>query len=171
MLMIYSTIRCAALGLLLASCQPTASTTSSSNTAVNTSAGQTTGAAPTVIEQLQAPLLTGAEQTELYLPYLQGKRVAMVVNQTSIIGKAHLVDSLLSRGVNISVIFAPEHGFRGDADAGAHISNTKDVKTGLPILSLYGNNKKPTAEQLKDCLLYTSPSPRDRQKSRMPSSA
>ncbi|GAA4301991.1 DUF1343 domain-containing protein [Nibribacter koreensis] len=99
---------------------------------------------------MQAPLLTGAEQTELYLPYLQGKRVAMVVNQTSIIGKKHLVDTLLSRGVKISVIFAPEHGFRGDADAGAHISNNKDAKTGLPILSLYGNNKKPTAEQLKD---------------------
>ncbi|AMM49991.1 hypothetical protein TH61_00695 [Rufibacter sp. DG15C] len=152
MMMTYSILRTAVFGLVLASCQPTASTSASSDNSASagTATQETQGAAPTVIEQLQAPLLTGAEQTELYLPYLQGKRVAMVVNQTSIIGKKHLVDTLLSRGVKISVIFAPEHGFRGDADAGAHISNTKDAKTGLPILSLYGNNKKPTAEQLKD---------------------
>ncbi|WP_181304146.1 exo-beta-N-acetylmuramidase NamZ domain-containing protein [Rufibacter sp. XAAS-G3-1] len=119
------------------------------------STGSITANAPERTPQ-QAPLLTGAQQTELYLPYLQGKRVGMVVNQTSTIGKTHLVDTLLSRGVKITMIFAPEHGFRGDADAGAHISNSTDSKTGLPILSLYGSNKKPSAEQLKnvDVLLF-----------------
>jgi uncharacterized protein YbbC (DUF1343 family) len=97
-----------------------------------------------------ARLQTGAEQTGRYLPLLQGKRVAMVVNQTSIIGKSHLVDSLLASGVNIKLIYAPEHGFRGDADAGAHVSNATDTRTGLPIFSLYGKNKKPSAAQLQD---------------------
>jgi len=97
-----------------------------------------------------ALLLTGAQQTAAYLPLLKGKRVAMVVNQTSMIGKKHLVDSLLTRGVNIKLIYAPEHGFRGEADAGAHINNANDSKTGLPIFSLYGKNKKPAAAQLKE---------------------
>jgi uncharacterized protein YbbC (DUF1343 family) len=147
--MLSTLLRTAALCLTLASCQQTASvpTVSSSSTSANA------GSAPAATAPKAKPqtsLLTGAQQTELYLPYLQGKRVAMVVNQTSTIGKTHLVDTLLSRGVKISVIFAPEHGFRGDADAGAHISNTTDSKTGLPILSLYGSNKKPSPEQLKD---------------------
>jgi uncharacterized protein YbbC (DUF1343 family) len=98
----------------------------------------------------QGRLQTGAEQTSRYLPLLKGKRVAMVVNQTSVIGKSHEVDSLLALGVNIKLIYAPEHGFRGDADAGAHVSNATDTKTGLPIFSLYGKNKKPTVGQLKD---------------------
>ena len=98
----------------------------------------------------EAAVITGAEQTTRYFPFLKGKRVAMVVNQTSIIGKKHLVDSLLAQGVNIKLIYAPEHGFRGEADAGAHISNASDAKTNLPIFSLYGKNKKPSAEQLKD---------------------
>ena len=97
-----------------------------------------------------APIQTGAEQTQLYVPQLQGKRVGMVVNQTSLIGQTHLVDSLLRRGVNITKIFAPEHGFRGDADAGAHISSSVDARTGIPIVSLYGKNYKPSAEQLRD---------------------
>ena len=98
----------------------------------------------------QDRLQTGAEQTGRYVPLLQGKRVAMVVNQTSVIGNSHEVDSLLALGVNIKLIYAPEHGFRGDADAGAHVSNATDTKTGLPIISLYGKNKKPTAQQLQD---------------------
>jgi uncharacterized protein YbbC (DUF1343 family) len=98
----------------------------------------------------QNNLKTGAEQTEKYLPLLRGKKVALVVNQTSIIGKTHLVDSLLAHKIQIVKIFAPEHGFRGEADAGAHIKNETDAKTGLPLVSLYGKNKKPTAEQLKD---------------------
>jgi len=106
---------------------------------------------PTIVETTPAetkPLLTGAEQMQLYLPKLQGKRVGMVVNQTSIVGKSHLVDTLLSRGVKITTIFAPEHGFRGEADAGAYVKDAKDTKTGLPIVSLYGKNKKPLPEQL-----------------------
>ncbi|MDB5264163.1 MAG: hypothetical protein JWQ14_3446 [Adhaeribacter sp.] len=114
------------------------------------------GPAPTQPQPAAAPLQTGAERTDQYLPLLQGKRVALVVNQTSIIGKKHLVDSLVTAGVDITLIYAPEHGFRGDADAGAHISNATDSKTGLPIYSLYGKNKKPSAEQLKnvDILLF-----------------
>ncbi|MFD3000526.1 exo-beta-N-acetylmuramidase NamZ domain-containing protein [Pontibacter toksunensis] len=96
------------------------------------------------------PLQTGAEQLELYLPQLKGKRVGLVVNQTSVVGQTHLVDTLLSRGVDVVTIFAPEHGFRGEADAGAHVKDAKDIRTGLPIISLYGKNKKPSAEQVKD---------------------
>ncbi|WP_192821601.1 exo-beta-N-acetylmuramidase NamZ domain-containing protein [Rufibacter sp. LB8] len=141
--MISPFLRTAAFCVVLASCKQTASVPASS--AAPAAATTTAAKAPK-----QTTLLTGAQQTELYLPYLQGKRVAMVVNQTSTIGKTHLVDTLLSHGVKITVIFAPEHGFRGDADAGAHISNSVDAKTNLPILSLYGSNKKPKPEQLKD---------------------
>ncbi|MBA9075800.1 exo-beta-N-acetylmuramidase NamZ family protein [Rufibacter quisquiliarum] len=140
-------LRTAVFCLVLAACKQTGSVPAHSTSA----APATSAAATKTTRQQDAPLLTGADQTELYLPYLQGKRVGMVVNQTSIIGKkTHLVDSLLSRGVKITVIFAPEHGFRGDADAGAHISNSVDARTGVPILSLYGSNKKPKPEQLKD---------------------
>jgi uncharacterized protein YbbC (DUF1343 family) len=76
---------------------------------------------------------TGADRMEVYLPLLTGKKVAVFANQTSIVGKAHLVDTLLSKGIQIVKIFAPEHGFRGTADAGEHIDNTKDTKTGLPV--------------------------------------
>jgi uncharacterized protein YbbC (DUF1343 family) len=97
-------------------------------------------------------ILTGANNTARYLPLLAGKNVAVVSNQTSVIfkknGYTHLVDSLLSQGITISKVFSPEHGFRGDVDAGETVADGFDVKTGLPIVSLYGNNKKPTAEQL-----------------------
>ncbi|TPE42874.1 exo-beta-N-acetylmuramidase NamZ family protein [Pontibacter mangrovi] len=106
--------------------------------------------APATAPQQAEPLQMGAEQLDLYLPALQGKRVGMIVNQTSTIGDTHLVDTLLSRGVEIKTIFAPEHGFRGEADAGAHINDGNDPKTGLPIISLYGSNKKPLPEQIKD---------------------
>ena len=100
----------------------------------------------------ETTLKTGAEQTERYLPLLEGKNIALVVNQTSVIGKdkVHLLDKLLNCGVSIKKVFAPEHGFRGNADAGETVKNGKDSKTGIPIISLYGNNKKPNAEQLKD---------------------
>src|SRR5687767_12821985 len=75
-------------------------------------------------------LKTGAEQTELYLPTLKGKRVALLANQTSVIGKTHLVDSLKSLGVNIVKVFGPEHGFRGNASAGAAIADETDIATG-----------------------------------------
>lgn len=91
---------------------------------------------------------TGAEQFDRYMPQLKGKRVGMVVNQTSVLGKAHLVDSLLAQGVTIKTIFAPERGFRGQASAGEKISNSRDPKTGVGIISLYGKNYKPTAAQL-----------------------
>lgn len=95
-------------------------------------------------------IITGAEQTELLLPMLEGKRIALVVNQTSLVGETHLLDTLLASGIQVKKVFAPEHGFRGNADAGETIKNGKDVRTGIPILSLYGKNKKPTAGQLKD---------------------
>ena len=89
----------------------------------------------------------GAERTEAYLPLLMGKRVGLVVNQSSLINKTHLVDTLLSLGVNVVSILAPEHGFRGAHDAGELVNNEIDTKTGLPIISLYGNNKKPKVSQ------------------------
>ena len=94
--------------------------------------------------------MPGAEQLRDYLPRLQGKRVGLVMNQTSRVGDVLLVDLLLRSGVRVTKIFVPEHGFRGIGDAGAHIRNSKDSATGLPIISLYGNNKKPHAEQLED---------------------
>ncbi len=91
----------------------------------------------------------GAERIDLYLPMLQGKKVAVIANHTSFVGTTHLVDTLLSLDVELVKIFAPEHGFRGLADAGSHIKNGVDTKTGLPLISLYGKHKKPSAEQLK----------------------
>ncbi len=101
-------------------------------------------------------VITGAERIEVWLPSLKGKAVAVFANQTSIIGTTHLVDSLLKRGVNVVKIFGPEHGFRGTADAGEQVSNGIDKRTGLPIVSLYGNHKKPTPEDLKnvDAVIY-----------------
>ncbi|HLO38598.1 MAG TPA: DUF1343 domain-containing protein, partial [Lacibacter sp.] len=93
---------------------------------------------------------TGAENLDNYLDLLQGKRVAVFANQTSTIGKSHLVDSLKKLGINIKVIFGPEHGFRGTADAGEKIGNYKDEKTGIPVISLYGSKRKPSKEDLAD---------------------
>lgn len=100
----------------------------------------------------QDVVINGADRTEEYLPLLKGKRVALVINHTSLMKdeKTSLLDTLLNRHVNIKKVFAPEHGFRGDADAGEVVKNGKDVKTGVPIVSLYGNTKKPTPEHLKD---------------------
>lgn len=95
-------------------------------------------------------IITGADQTEKYLPYLKGKRIGMVANQSSIIGKKSSVDSLLSLGINIVKVFGPEHGFRGNASNGAAVGDEKDPKTGILIISLYGKNQKPTKEQLAD---------------------
>lgn len=92
----------------------------------------------------------GAEQTNLYLDLLKDKRVAVVGNQSSMIGNVHLVDSLKNSGINLVRVFSPEHGFRGDADAGEKVASGVDTKTGLPVISLYGNNRKPTPEQLAD---------------------
>jgi len=95
-------------------------------------------------------LRTGAEQTELYVPYLKGKRVGMVVNPTSIIGKETTVDSLLSLGIKVVKIFGPEHGFRGNASAGIHVDDDIDKKTGIKAVSLYGSHSTPTKEDLAD---------------------
>lgn len=93
-------------------------------------------------------VIVGAQRLAMYHPLLERKKVGLVVNQTSTIGTSHLVDTLLSLKLNISKIFAPEHGFRGEADAGEKVEDGKDRKTGLPIISLYGKNKKPSAEQM-----------------------
>jgi uncharacterized protein YbbC (DUF1343 family) len=93
-------------------------------------------------------VIPGAYHTDQYIRFLKGKQVALVVNHTSVIGKTHLADSLLSLGIQVKRIFAPEHGFRGTADAGAQIDNEVDSKPGLPLVSLYGKHKKPTPEDL-----------------------
>lgn len=95
-------------------------------------------------------ILVGADNYEVYLPMLVDKKVGVVTNQTSILNdKTHLVDYLVARKIDVKKIYAPEHGFRGTADAGELIKDGKDTKTGLPIISLYGDNKKPKPEQLK----------------------
>ena len=101
-----------------------------------------------VIEKGQ--IKTGAEQTEKYVPYLKGKRVAVLANQTSVIGKTHLVDSLSKLGINIVKVFGPEHGFRGNASAGIGVADETDVTTGIRVVSLYGKKNKPTKEDLAD---------------------
>ncbi len=109
------------------------------------------------LETKAQKLLLGIDRTTEYVPLLQNKTVALVVNHTSIFtNRRHLADSLLSLGVKIKIIFAPEHGFRGDASAGETIQNGVDAKTGLPVASLYGKNKKPSVEQLKgiDVVIY-----------------
>jgi len=95
------------------------------------------------------PILTGAEQPERYLPLLAGKKVGLLVNQTSRVGEQHLVDFLLQQQVQVVGIFAPEHGFRGDADAGAKVDDSRDARTGLPIWSMYGASKKPDLSLLQ----------------------
>jgi uncharacterized protein YbbC (DUF1343 family) len=99
------------------------------------------------------PIITGSERSDFYLPLLKDKKVGIVTNQTGIIRGSNdatvsIVDHLISNKIAVHKIFAPEHGFRGTADAGEHIVDGKDTKTGLPIISLYGNNKKPKPEQL-----------------------
>ncbi len=93
-------------------------------------------------------LQLGAERTKLYFPEIENKNVGLLVNHTSMIDSVHLVDFLIDQGVNVKKIFAPEHGFRGTADAGELVKDNIDPKTGIPVVSLYGKNKKPTADQL-----------------------
>lgn len=101
-------------------------------------------------------IIVGAERVEDYIEEIAFKNVAVVVNQSSLVSKKHLVDVMLAMGIEISKIFAPEHGFRGIADAGEKIEDGKDSKTGLPIISLYGKKKKPSTEDLKgiDVILF-----------------
>ena len=104
--------------------------------------------------QAQEPIVVGAQQTENYLPILKNKNIGIVANQTSVIfkedGYTHLVDSLLSLNIAIKKVFAPEHGFRGTADAGEYVKDGVDEGSGVPIISLYGKNKKPDAKTLND---------------------
>lgn len=101
-------------------------------------------------------ILTGADQTEQYIPLLKGKKVGLVINPTAQINGISLADTLQSRGVDIKAIFGPEHGFRGDADAGEKVGNYIDKKLGLPVISLYGQKHAPTKEDLKgiDMLVF-----------------
>ncbi|HET8884772.1 MAG TPA: DUF1343 domain-containing protein [Salinimicrobium sp.] len=118
---------------------------------------------PTETKEKLAEIIVGANRTAVYLPFLENKKVGIVGNQSSVIFKdknhktyTHLVDSLVALNVNVIKVYAPEHGFRGTADAGEVIKDGKDVKTGLPIISLYGSNKKPTPQQLEniDILIF-----------------
>ena len=95
-------------------------------------------------------LRLGCEKFEKYLPELKGKNVGLLVNHTSMVGSSHLVDTLLSQNISITKIFAPEHGFRGTADAGEHVASDVDVMTGIPVISLYGKNKKPSKDDLEN---------------------
>ncbi len=140
-LLSYFSMGLLALGLGSSSC-------SMSNSAVPSGAQNPSSAKP--------GLLTGADQTQKYVPSLKGKNVGMVVNQTSIIGGKLSVDSLQALGVNIVKIFGPEHGFRGNASNGTHVGDEIDAQTGIPIISLYGKKRKPSKEDLAgiDVLIY-----------------
>ena len=95
-------------------------------------------------------VITGAERMESYLPLIKGKNVAVFANQTSMVKNTHLVDTLIKSGVKVVKIFGPEHGFRGDADAGEKVGTEIDSKTGIPVISLYGSHNKPTKEDLEN---------------------
>ena len=97
-----------------------------------------------------ARILTGADQPDKYLSHLKDKRVAILANQTSIVGDKHLVDFLLTKGIRVVKVFGPEHGFRGNASAGAKVADEKDPVTGIPIISLYGSKRKPSKADLAD---------------------
>lgn len=99
--------------------------------------------------QATAQVKNGADRLEELFPLLENKRISLVVNQTFLVQNVHLLDTLYNKGVHITQVFAPEHGFRGDADAGEFIKNGKDYRTQVPIISLYGKNKKPQPAQLQ----------------------
>lgn len=100
-------------------------------------------------QTIKSKLVLGAEQMDLLLPKLKDKNIGLVVNNTALVGKTHLADTLIAHGVQLKKIFGPEHGFRGDAADGEHVTDAVDAKTGVPVVSLYGKNSKPTAEQLQ----------------------
>lgn len=101
-------------------------------------------------QNINKPIVPGAGRPMLYLPAIKNKNVALVANHTSVVGNTHLLDTLLSQGIKVVRIFCPEHGFRGNEDAGALVSNGVDSKTGIPVVSLYGKKLKPSANDLKD---------------------
>lgn len=107
-------------------------------------------------QNITRPIVPGACRPMLYLPAIKNKNVALVANHTSVVGNTHLLDTLLSQGIKVVRIFCPEHGFRGNEDAGAQISSGVDSKTGIPVVSLYGKKLKPSEDDLKnvDVVLY-----------------
>ncbi|MES2629867.1 MAG: DUF1343 domain-containing protein [Bacteroidota bacterium] len=109
-----------------------------------------------LVHPATAQVKVGAEKMDEYLPMLAGKRIGLVANQTSLVKTAHLLDTLLSRGIKVTKVFTLEHGFRGSADAGEKVESSFDSKTGVKMVSLYGKDKKPKAEELKDidCIVY-----------------
>ena len=117
---------------------------------------QKNAAAQTADSKTEPRILAGAERINVYLPLIKGKRIGIFANQTSMVGNTHLVDTLRKLGVDIKLIFGPEHGFRGNADAGETVGTYIDSKTGIPVISLYGAKRKPTAEDLKavDVLIF-----------------
>ncbi len=121
------------------------------------SANQDRAVSPNLSKALSdSTIIPGAERISVYLPLLTGKRIGIFANQTSTVGNRHLVDTLLKLGVDIRIIFGPEHGFRGTADAGEKIGNYTDKQTGIPVISLYGTKRKPSAEDLRalDMLIF-----------------
>lgn len=132
------------IGLVSAACTFMQSNTSNGKVAVQQELNAS-------VPDRDKEVVVGADRIKIILDKVKGKRVAILGNQTSILSNGtHLVDTLLSHKVNVVKLFTPEHGFRGTADAGATVKDGKDVTTGLPLISLYGKNKKPTSEQLKD---------------------
>lgn len=133
---------------------------SSSGAAAEASALPAPAMEDSLSDKEKAPVILGASRIDVYLPSLKAKRVGLLINHTSLIPAGdnyeHLLDFLISKNVNVTTIFTPEHGFRGTADAGELVNSGTDAKSGLPIVSLYGNNKKPKAEQLKniDVLIF-----------------
>ena len=95
-------------------------------------------------------IIVGAEQIDQYVPFLKGKRIAILSNHTGMIGDKHTLDVMLENGLNVTTIFSPEHGFRGKADAGEHVSSSVDSKTGIPIASLYDGKKRMPAKEVMD---------------------
>ncbi|MCO6496218.1 MAG: DUF1343 domain-containing protein [Chitinophagaceae bacterium] len=108
------------------------------------------------VKTAEAKIITGAERMDVYLPFVEGKSVGLLVNNTSMVGNSHLVDTLMKLGVNIKVIFGPEHGFRGTASAGEKVGNYIDEETGIPVVSLYGSKRRPAPEDVEnvDIMIY-----------------
>ena len=118
--------------------------------------GQKLAEQPDKNKPVALPVQAGADRIPVYLPLIKGRKVGIFANPTSMVGNTHLVDTLLQLGIDIKVIFGPEHGFRGNADAGEKVSNNVDSKTGIPIVSLFGSKRRPSADDVKnvDVLIF-----------------
>ncbi|MDC0231233.1 DUF1343 domain-containing protein [Aureispira] len=143
-------LKIVAVGLLLFGCLVSCSYSQQETTTSTLATVPSTGKGNPSLLDFDEDIIPAANQIHEYQKLIDGKRLGLVINQTSIVGPVHLVDTLWKLNCKINKIFAPEHGFRGKADAGATIKDGLDVKTGVPIVSLYGKNKKPNSEQLKD---------------------